>query len=925
MILNTEQQLFIDSPMEDSKLIGIPGGGKTTTIINKIIKLFTTKQLITKGEFLVTTFSKKASTDFVSKGNLIYNDYNKKQTLFSKDNVKTFHSLSGSIIQTLLGRSCNSLKIAIISAINILKTKTIEELKKIKCLQNLKIMFVDEAQDISDIQYELIILIKTKLQINLVLVGDPNQTIYQFQNGSDKYLLEYEAKEYFLKVNNRSTPEITNFINQFRPWDYKTPEMIASRPSTKTAKSRPIIYSGSQDEICEKICKEILQSNILRENIAIIGPVKKSDNKDNGDSIKFGLQKITNLFSKRKIKFVKHYNDNCNEDEYVNLEIPQQKDHVNIYTIHGSKGLEFDKVIIVNFHSKTFGKIPSVEEYNELKYLWYVAISRAKTELLICCDRGKKCWNELRKCPKNLYLTSGDDLIISEPKFSNKNLCNMSIQEIVSDKKIFNENVLLKFYSDINFTELKESIYKVDMLYDDILDQNYYLVNYFLKITFEYYYCLFNCIKNKYIEEILNFLTNVVYVDKKYSNVYESFREKCGLDLMSTTNLKHLLSVKILFNKHERKLLKHIIKKVRDPNISFSLAFENDDIYMNPKEISKICDNISEKNSSYERHWEIFKLCLFRYQYESEAKYLWTNKEKFSTIPKILSVHIEKIRDFALGLENHYKFRKKCLHPNLKTNGTIDMLTNENIITILKFSDQIEITDKIKAFLYYHTYCNKWNRDKIVQIINFKTGIKHILYFEPIRSNLLMSAGIAHLCKVKLYNMIFLYDLEATDKDHKTCEITERYIYEITHDEKYSEGILKIKSKLSKFVQELTGITQTDVNNGEPISKFYNEMSNMLEICFKPTFIAHNGNAFDHPLMRRYNLLNNTCNFLDSRLIIGQLSKEKTSNETLSNIYEIIIGHKYEGKAHRAKADVIMLLDIFKKLNIKEKDLLKFI
>lgn len=926
MILNTEQENFVNSPIEDSKLIGIPGGGKTTTIINKILKLFLSKQLTNKGEILVTTFSKKASSDFILKGNLIHN--NKKNILFNKDNVKTFHSLAGSIIQTLIGRSCNSLKIAIISAMTITQTKTKEELQKLKCFKNLKIMFVDEAQDMSDIQYQLIMLIKEKLNIKLILIGDPNQTIHQFQNASDKYLLEYPTKEYFLKVNNRSTPEITEFVNYFRPWDFKTPKMTSSKPSTNNSKSKPIIYSGTQDEICEKIYREIIQSNISRENIALIGPVKKSDNtsssKDSVDSLKFGLQKITNMLSKRKIQFVKHYNDYCSDDEYVNLEIAKKKDHVNIYTIHGSKGLEFDKVIIVNFHFKTFGKIPSVEEYNELKYLWYVALSRAKYELLICCDSGKKCWNELRKCPKTLYITSGDDLIITEPKFSSKNICNMSIQEIVSNKKIFNEDVLMKFYKDTNFSESKETLFEINMLYDDLIDENSYLVTQFIKVIFEYYYCLFNCKKNKFIEEILSFLQNIVYINKKYSCTYESFREKCGLDLISITNLKHLNSLKMLFDKHERKLLKHIIKKIKDYDVNFSLAFENDDIFMDPKEINLICNNILEKNNAYERHWEIFKLCLFKYQYENESKYLWKNKDKFADLPKILSTHIEKIRDYALFLKDGFTFRIKCLHPNLKTNGLIDVISSNEIITIIKFSDKIEITDKIKGFLYYHTYYNKWNKPKIIQILNFKTGIKHILEFEPVRSNLLTSTGIAHLCKVKLYNMIFLYDLEATDKDYRTCEITERYIHELTHNVKYSEGILKIKSKLSKFIIELTGITQKDVNNGEHIIKFKIEMDNMLEICYKPIFIAQNGNAFDHPIMRRYGLLNNNCIFLDSRSIIGQFSKEKTSNETLSNIYEIVMGYKYKGIAHRAKADVIMLLDIFEKLNIKETDLLKF-
>ena len=66
-------------------------------------------------------------------------------------------------------------------AINVIKSKSDKELREIKCLKNIKVMIVDEAQDLSDIQYELILLLKNKLNIKLILVGDPNQNIYQFQ------------------------------------------------------------------------------------------------------------------------------------------------------------------------------------------------------------------------------------------------------------------------------------------------------------------------------------------------------------------------------------------------------------------------------------------------------------------------------------------------------------------------------------------------------------------------------------------------------------------------------------------------------------------------------------------------------------------------------------------------------------------------
>jgi ATP-dependent exoDNAse (exonuclease V) beta subunit len=43
------------------------------------------------------------------------------------------------------------------------------------------------------------------------------------------------------------------------------------------------------------------------------------------------------------------------------------KDHINLITIHGSKGLEFQQVFLVNFHTNTFGISPTEEKYKDLK------------------------------------------------------------------------------------------------------------------------------------------------------------------------------------------------------------------------------------------------------------------------------------------------------------------------------------------------------------------------------------------------------------------------------------------------------------------------------------------------------------------------------------------------------------------------------
>ena len=261
---NSEQLQFINDPLADCKLIGIPGGGKTRCIIEKIKVNFENNIFTNTYDFLILSFSKLARYDFIQKGNSVI----KK---FSESNVKTLHSLACSLLQLNLKRNSTSLETVIIAATHLLNSKNSSELYYGK-IRNVKVIFVDEAQDISEIQYNFIQLLRSQLTCHLILVGDPNQNIYQFQGGSDKYLLEYNVPTYRLKVNYRSTQHIINFVNYLSP--HKT-DMVANHQNNDDPDDKVTLFTGTIKSIVEDILKQINTCPYKREEIAIIGPVKK--------------------------------------------------------------------------------------------------------------------------------------------------------------------------------------------------------------------------------------------------------------------------------------------------------------------------------------------------------------------------------------------------------------------------------------------------------------------------------------------------------------------------------------------------------------------------------------------------------------------------------------------------------------------------
>ena len=294
---NNEQLQFINSPLENSKLLGIPGGGKTQSIIGKVIHHHHKKDITLNNEFLILTFSRRACRDFIEKGR----KQNKK--LFNTKNIRTLHSIAGKIVYQILDKKSSSQDTVIISAIQLID-KNSDDLIQMDDFINLKVIFVDEAQDISEIQYDLIMKISEMTSCKVIMIGDPNQNIYQFQKGSDQFLLNHIGKTYNLIQNYRSTPNIVNLINQFRPWNSLTSKMISassSKYNNEIYNPLPKIYIGKIENIINNIIEKIINSPFPRDEIAIIGPVKKS--KPIQDSYaNIGLSLFTNLLNNFGIK-----------------------------------------------------------------------------------------------------------------------------------------------------------------------------------------------------------------------------------------------------------------------------------------------------------------------------------------------------------------------------------------------------------------------------------------------------------------------------------------------------------------------------------------------------------------------------------------------------------------------------------------------
>lgn len=246
---------------------------------------------------------------------------------------------------------------------------------------NYDFILVDEFQDISIDRYRLLKALRTESTMTkLYCVGDDWQSIYRF-SGSDITLFSQFSK-FFGHADECKIETTYRFGN---PLIMESSTFIQHNPLQKTKSIKPRPINPPETKLSFKSYKDNDELQSLLERMVLRVPEDKSvyiisrysyDIKDL-DSSKF------------KMDFDR------NSDNVV-LTIGNRK--VKFMTIHGSKGLEADYVIMLNCNSGLYGfpslvsddpvldyvmSEPEHFEYAEERRVFYVGITRAKIHTVV--------------------------------------------------------------------------------------------------------------------------------------------------------------------------------------------------------------------------------------------------------------------------------------------------------------------------------------------------------------------------------------------------------------------------------------------------------------------------------------------------------------------------------------------------------------
>lgn len=269
---------------------------------------------------------------------------------------------------------------------------------------NFEYIIIDEYQDISQYKYELAKKAVDRNHAKIYAVGDDWQSIYSFSGSRIEYT--YNFKKYFkdavlFRINRtyRNSQELLNASGEFI---MRNPDQIKKYLLSNKHLNRPVEFVYFDDNHEYDKLKEVIlniHNSNPDHNILVLGR--------------------TNAIINR-----------CFDTDYLNDELGTKISFVGYedielkgMTIHKSKGLTFDEVIVIglnkNFPSSdksnywiiSLFRYPSVIEkipYVEERRLFYVALTRTKNKvyLLINKEETKQSIfiNEIRKICFNKYV-----------------------------------------------------------------------------------------------------------------------------------------------------------------------------------------------------------------------------------------------------------------------------------------------------------------------------------------------------------------------------------------------------------------------------------------------------------------------------------------------------------------------------------------
>lgn len=257
--------------------------------------------------------------------------------------------------------------------------------KPVGYIDEIKYLLIDEVQDLSPLEWKLVIAIVKRQDCELMLVGDHAQSIFNFKGGITKaniFRKIINLKDLSISVNRRSSAPIVNLANAVLN-QVKGSVQQQVPPSLADTALPEMIETNDFESAVDQICNEIRlhrKSKSVIQDIAIIVTTNKE------------RKRICEILSKKQISY---FSRDQEEGLTTAAVIKPTEKQVTVSTVHGVKGLEFKRVYFFDPRITNFKRADNKD--TELALI-YVAITRAIKHLTIVkSTSGKVFYSDAEK------------------------------------------------------------------------------------------------------------------------------------------------------------------------------------------------------------------------------------------------------------------------------------------------------------------------------------------------------------------------------------------------------------------------------------------------------------------------------------------------------------------------------------------------
>jgi hypothetical protein len=704
----------------DGCIVASAGGGKTTS--NVTLHAAAEARGV---RAIVVTFTNATVADYIERANRV------SEGLASHDNVFTFHKLAHRVLKELGSdedsKTCADTVVAL----------ALEELRKAgapESFRGVHIVLVDESQDCSRENFDLVRTLADVLSAKLVLVGDANQNIYRFRNASAEFLVEHAKRAAFthtLGFNYRSTPAIIDMSREFM----RHPIEVA--PGGKGEHGAiPTLTLLPPKDVVARVTEDATRLLAAGNTVMLLAKSKRPRCVE-GAVVRVGLQSFVNYFERNGVAYKRLFREVSEEGSVVDGVSGLCGGSINVATIHGSKGLEADAVLLVD--------VVEEEESEDLLEVMYVAVTRAREHLAMYNSAHATTNAVLARCIEGGLCVLHGSASPNTVAVPCKRGRFVSVTSILRDRRLLSETNLLKLarLMDIrpkSYVRAREGGEMLETRGDvDLCTLFGHVAENYAQMAYAARFCAAGEVPETYIVNCLNdYVDNRIAVPSCHGSALARFFAVTGISRWDFVGVDAVDALRgrvaeggVRYTRIND-LLEFVSAEMARRGIRRAILVAHTATQVvDIGELADLRDAYRNARTLGERIAPLFRTCLFFFQLHNHAGYRW-RRSYDGAVREFAETSAPLIEAMVATLPRGIAFEKDVLLRTLGVRGRVDCEGRGRIIEF-KFANSLNLAHFMQPCIYHLLRNSRWPLR--CETWNLATGEKVLVEWNDGRAN----------------------------------------------------------------------------------------------------------------------------------------------------------------------------------------------